>query len=116
MHFLFEGRVPEDGAVSEEISPAAHYDTGDIYAEAIGTPITEVVVDSVGSNVPKPQERAPSLQTDCVLLNVLSTLIALDVGIVDLVVALPLHAAARHWRWEYERNRHWQESWIARLP
>jgi hypothetical protein len=40
MHFVFEGRVPEDG----------------VYVEVIDTPITEVVVDSAGSNVPKPQE------------------------------------------------------------
>jgi hypothetical protein len=88
--FLFEGKVPEDGAASEPISPAAHCNAGNVCAEVIGIPITEVAADSAGSNAPKPQERAPSSQSDCVLLNVLSTLIAPDVEIVDPVVASPL--------------------------
>jgi hypothetical protein len=50
------------------------------------------------------------------LLNALSTPIAPDVEIVDPVVASPLHAAARQRRREYENNRHWQDSWAARLP
>jgi hypothetical protein len=54
--FLFEGRVPEDGAASEPISLAAHRDAGGVCGEAIGTPITEVVADSAGCNALKPQE------------------------------------------------------------
>jgi hypothetical protein len=88
--FLFEGKVPEDGAASEPISPSAHRDVGEVCGEAIGTPIIEVVADSAGSNASKPQERAPSSQSDCVLLNALSTPIAPDVEIVDPVVASPL--------------------------
>jgi hypothetical protein len=40
----------------------------------------------------------------------------LDIEIVDPMVASPLHAAARQRRREYERNRHWQDSWAADCP
>jgi hypothetical protein len=59
-----------------------------------------VVADSTGINTPKPHERALSLQSDCVLLNVVSTLAPVPdqapfVEIMDPTVASPLHVAAR---------------------
>jgi hypothetical protein len=108
MRFLFEGRDLEDGATSEPITPTIHCDAGDVCAEVIGTPVTKVVVDSTGSNAPKPQEQAPYLQSDYVLLNTLSRPIAApDVEIVNPVVASPLHADVRQRRREYERNQYW---------
>jgi len=39
-----------------------------------------------------------------------------DVVILDATEASPAHEAARARRLSYEKNRHWQDTWAARLP
>jgi hypothetical protein len=101
--FLFEGRIPEDEDV--------HGDVSGVPAEVCRISITYLAADSAGSNAPKPHELALSSQSDCVLLNTLSTPIpalerAPSVEVVDPAVASPLHAATRQRRQVYEHNRH----------
>jgi hypothetical protein len=107
--------------VSAPIGLDVHGEASDVPVEVCRAPVTHVVADSAGSNAPKPHELALSSQSDCVLLNNVSTPApapdrAPSVEIVDPAVASPLHAAARQWHLGYERNRHWQDSWAARLP
>jgi hypothetical protein len=59
--FLFEGRILEDEAVSAPIGPEVHGDVNDVPAKVCRTPIMYVVVDSAGSNAPKPHELVLSL-------------------------------------------------------
>lgn len=70
-----------------------------------------VIADSAGINALKPHEPVLSSQSDCVLLNVVSTPApapdrAPFVEIVDHVVASPLYVAVRQWRLGYEQNWH----------
>ena len=109
MHFLFKGKISKDDVVSAPVGPNVHGEASNVLVEVCRTPIMCVVADSVGSNALKLYELALSLQSDCVLLNALSTPIAAtkrasNIEIVDLAIVLPLHATARQQRRGYKRN------------
>jgi hypothetical protein len=68
LSFLFEGRILKEDTMSDPIAPNVHGEAGNIVDEVFQTPITDVVANFVGSNVPKPLEHIASSQSDCVLL------------------------------------------------
>jgi hypothetical protein len=76
------------------------------------------VVGSDGSQ--PPANVVTSSESDCIVMTAISaptqSPLDSDVQIVDSAVASSLHAAARQRRQSYEQNRHWQDSWAAKLP
>jgi hypothetical protein len=117
--FLYESRIPARDAATLPILNGDQ--PSDVFADSLPIPKGDHVAASSGSNDDQPVEPATSSPSDCVLLNGMSTPIpvpeeAPDVQIVDPVLATPLHAAARQRRRAYDQNRHWQDSWAARLP
>jgi hypothetical protein len=116
--FLYEARVPAKDAPGEAIPGDNNGITSDVVVELQPIPRP---ANSAGSNATRPAEPALSSPSDCIVLNAISMLIGavdqvLDFQIVDLVIATPIHVVARQWRRTYEHNRHWQDSWAARLP
>jgi hypothetical protein len=62
------------------------------------------------------------LSYSCILLNAISTptkppvVPDLDMQVLDPLVASPSHELARKRKEAYELNRHFQDSWAAKLP
>jgi hypothetical protein len=63
-----------------------------------------------------------SQSSECVLMNAISTpvkasvLVEPDLQVLDPVLASPSHELARKRKKGYELNRHFQDSWAAKLP
>jgi hypothetical protein len=76
MRFLFEARVPAGDIVGEPIPIDVHGNSSNIVAELQPTPKTDDIADFVGNNVLKPAEPAMSSLSDCIVLNAISTSIA----------------------------------------
>jgi hypothetical protein len=77
-------------------------------------PMAAVLPASTGSAAP-----AASSASDCVLLNAISTPVTQpepDLEVLDSVFASPSHELARKRKKSYELNRHFQDSWAAKLP
>jgi hypothetical protein len=120
--FLYESRVPDDDAVgfgSEVDLSASTVSVGFGSDLELSAPV--LVDDSKGSqSAADAADVACSSQSDCIVLNAISTPAKApaesDVQILDPAVGSPLYAAARQRRQSYEQNRHWQDSWAAKLP
>ena len=107
--FLYESRVPDDVARG----------LGSDGQLCPGAPVNVKCVARSSSDQSAPVA-ANSSQNNCILLNAISdpsqSPSELNVQIIDNSGASPLHAAVRHHKQTYERNRHWQDSWAAKLP
>jgi hypothetical protein len=122
--FLYESRVPDDDAVgfgSEVDLSASTVSVGFGSDLELSAPVlvnADCVDDSKGSQ--SAADVACSSQSDCIVLNAISTPAKApaesDVQILDPTVGSPLYAAVRQRRQSYEQNRHWQDSWAAKLP
>ena len=86
--FLYEGRVPDPDSVHAQVESS-----GEVQCEQVllGTPGTYDDIDVSPTATP-------------------------EVVILDPKVASPAHELARARRRSYELNRHFQDSWAARLP
>ena len=109
--FLYEARVPSEDALEEVIPVNVNGNSSNVVAELQPTPRLDDVEDSSGNNATKLAEPALSSSGDCIVLNAISTPIRTvdqvpDLQIVDPMVAMPFHAAARQWHRAYEHNHH----------
>jgi hypothetical protein len=75
--------------------------------------------EPVAAALPAYAAPAASSASDCVLLNTISTPVTQsepDLEVLDSVFASPSHELARKRKKSYELNRHFQDSWAAKLP
>jgi hypothetical protein len=103
--------IPTKDTMDELIATDVHGDSNNVVTQLQPTLKSDDVADSAWNNVSKTIEPVMSSLSDCILLNAISMPIAVveqvpDVQIINPVVATPLHAFARQWRWAYEHNRH----------
>jgi hypothetical protein len=104
--FLVESRIPQMSVVPE--------------SGFVGVEAADVGSDGFGSESFGSIGQATSHESDCVLISALNVdpkpCPEPDVLVLDLVLASPSHELARKRKKGYELNRHFQDSWAAKLP